>query len=389
MVQPATSRRLLPLALLAVALGACKGPAEGGSGPALFSRWSASQAPLPEPQDVPAPPAPVVTTDDGFDWVRLSSGEWLKGEILVFDREVLQFDSDELDELEFDWEDVVEVRSPHEFTLVLDDRREVTGVFRMLDDEIFVTDAEGTRTFPRKSVFRMVPGETSELDHWSGKLSIGLTARSGNTNQTDFTTALTMLRRTARSRLPLSFDSAYGELEGEPNTNNQRLRGNYDWYLGSRLYVTPLGFELYRDTFQNLELRASPYTGLGYTLIDAGPLEWDVNVGLGYRYTRYDSVEPGEDDSDGTGAAIVGTVLSWDPTGSVDVDFDYSAQIGLEDASDTNQGATLELSVDLWWDLDLDVRLRWDRVGQPQPDDNGVLPKKDDYRLTVGLTWEF
>jgi putative salt-induced outer membrane protein YdiY len=378
----------LLLALLGLAFGACRAPERSKDGP-LRSLWKPSEAPLPEPQDVPEPPAPVIDTSDGFDWLRLTSGEWLKGEILVFDREVLEFESDELGDLKLDWEDVAEIRTTNEFTLVLEDRREITGIFRMQDQGVFVTDPAGTRTFARADVFRMVPGEPREANYWSGKVTLGLTARSGNTNQSDFTTSIALLRRTARSRLPIQFDSAYGELEGDPNTDNQRLRSNFDWYIGSRLYLTPLGFELYRDTFQNLQLRASPYTGLGYTLVDSGPLEWNVNSALGYRYTRYDSVEAGEDDTDGSGVGIVGTTFSWDPTSNIEIDLDYSAQIGLEDTNDTNQGATLNLSVDLWWDLELDVQLRWDRVGRPQPDSDGNVPEKDDYRLTVGLGWEF
>jgi len=338
---------------------------------------------------LPAPPAPVIDTSDGKDWVRLVSGEWIRGEIVVFDREVLEFDSDELDDLKLDWEDVAEIRTSRDFTLVLEGQVEVIGVVRMLDQRFFLTDGAGTRELERGDVYRMVPGKPREANYWSGKVTIGGTARSGNTDQTDVTASISVLRRTGRTRFPTTYDSAYGELDGDTNTDNQRLRSNFDWYLGSRLYLTPVGFEVYRDRFQNLDLRVSPYTALGYTLVDSGWVEWDVTAGLGYRYTRYDSVEAGEDDTDGTGSGIVGTGFSWDLTGSVEIDAEYNAQIGLEDTEDTNQGATVSLSVDLWRDLEFDVQFRWDRVGLPQPDSDGNVPENDDYRLTVGLTWDF
>ena len=69
--------------------------------------------------------------------------------------------------------------------------------------------------------------------------------------------------------------------------------------------------------------------------------------------------------------------------------FDYSAEIGLEDYKNTNQIAVLTVSVDLFSDFDLDVTARWDRIGQPAADENGNTPKKDDFRLTVGLGWSF
>src|SRR5215471_12187969 len=41
------------------------------------------------------PPSP--TGNDGFDWIELRSGEWLKGKIKSLQDEKLEFDSEELD----------------------------------------------------------------------------------------------------------------------------------------------------------------------------------------------------------------------------------------------------------------------------------------------------
>lgn len=376
-------RRSCGLVLLGLVVGACATPRGDGADPWAGAREASA------PQDLPAPPAPVVDTSDGADWVRLSSGEWLTGEIVVLDRKVLELDSKELGDLKLDWADVAEVRTSRDFTLVLEGQVQVIGAVRVLDETVFLTDAGGTREIPRAEVFRMVPGEPSEANFWSGKVVVGSTARSGNTHQVDLTWSVALLRRTARSRLPIGYDAVYSELEGEASADNQRFHAQYDWYLGSRLYVTPLGVEVYRDPFQNLALRVSPFCALGYTLVDTGRLESNVSAGLGYRYTRYDSVEPGEDETDGTSDAVLGASVKWDPLPAVSVHADYSAQIGLEDTRDTNQGATVALSVDLGWDLELDVKARWDRVGLPQPDSDGVVPERDDYRLSVGLGWQF
>lgn len=381
-----TPPRLLCLApVLLSALGACLGPRA-----AEDSGWELPErAPLPEPREVAEPGTPVVETGDGSDWVRLVSGEWIRGEIDLLNDGVLEFDSAELDDLQIDWGDVAEVRTARNFTLVLEGGVEALGRLRLLDEEIFLTTEAGTLVLARADVFRIVPGAPREANYWSGEVSFGTTARSGNTDQIDTTTVISLLRRTARSRLPIDYTAAYGELDGVSNTDNQRLTANYDWYLNSRLFVTPLGFELYRDQFQNIDLRASPYTGLGYTAVDTAKVEWNVTAGLGYRETRFDTVGPGEDASEASAIGIVTTNLSWDPSPRVEVDFDYSAQVGLEDSANTNQGATLEFSLDVWGDVDLDVRMRWDRVGQPQPDSGGLVPEKDDFRFTVGLSWSF
>ena len=55
---------------------------------------------------------------DGFDWIELTNGEWLKGEIIsMYDRE-LEFDSDELGDLTFDFDDIKEIRGPVDVGLI-------------------------------------------------------------------------------------------------------------------------------------------------------------------------------------------------------------------------------------------------------------------------------
>src|SRR5262245_31650058 len=54
------------------------------------------------------PPTPP---PDKFDWIQLKSGEWLKGELISLYDGSLEFDSDELDNLTLDWDDVQQVRT--------------------------------------------------------------------------------------------------------------------------------------------------------------------------------------------------------------------------------------------------------------------------------------
>ena len=45
--------------------------------------------------------------------------------------------------------------------------------------------------------------------------------------------------------------------------------------------------------------------------------------------------------------------------------------------------------MDLFWGLDLDVRWVWNHIDDPEADSDGDRPKKDDYRVEVGLSWDF
>ena len=332
---------------------------------------------------------PILDTTDGSDWIRLKSGEWLKGKLTSLEKETVEFESDELDDLSLDWDDIAEIRASRDFTILLDGPVEIWGKIHLNGDKMFVASPSGNYQFHRKSVYRMVDGRPNRANYWSGGFSLGGTVRSGNNDQVDYTASLYLLRQTGRSRLPFTIYSSYGEVDSQRNTDNQRLNTQYDYYLDSEIFLTPFGIELYRDAIQNLDLRAAPFTGLGYRIADKKRFEWNISSGLGYRYTRYSSVMAGESDDDATAAAILSSRIEWEPNSKVDIKLNYDTQIGLEDASDTNHTLTLIIDVDLWSDFDLNVRTIWNRIGQPQQEEGGATPENDDLQMTVGLEWEF
>ena len=50
----------------------------------------------------------------------MTSGEWLKGEIHELRKDTLEFESNELDELNLDWEDVAQLRSARPCTMLFE-----------------------------------------------------------------------------------------------------------------------------------------------------------------------------------------------------------------------------------------------------------------------------
>jgi putative salt-induced outer membrane protein YdiY len=328
------------------------------------------------------PPAPE---PDGFDWVRLTSGEWLKGEIKVLREESLEFESDKLDTLNLDWEDVAEVRSPRQVRVLFDDDEIAVGTLLMKETRVQV----GTKQYDRSQVLAILPGKPDPLGNLSGKVSLGLTARSGNTNQSDLTLAAWIRRRTLDSRSELKYVGNLGELEGSQTVNNHRLTGYHQMFVTRHFYIAPLSFEAFRDRFSNIDLRFTPIAGVGYRLLDTKDTEWTVDAGAGVRYTSFVSVEPGADESEWTLAGLLGTGFESELTDKIDLTMSYTAQIGIPDTNDTNQNAEITFSIDLVGELDLNVSFFWDRVGRPAATASGEVPEKDDFRLVLGLGWEF
>jgi putative salt-induced outer membrane protein YdiY len=343
-----------------------------------------------DPDSEPAPVPPAFVEGKAQDeWVRLTSGEWLRGDVEALVGGTLEFDSEQLDGLSLDWDDVAELHTSRPFTVLLENRGRATGRLVLGKQLLRVSGDEGEWTFRRDDVQRIVKGSLRERDHWSGSLRLGFAARRGNTDQTDLSLGAAAKRRTAGTRLVTSLDVLESEQDGSEIADNQRFRANFDVFLTSRLYWTPLALELYSDRFQNIDLRATPSTGLGYTFVDTGKVEWSGAAGIGYRYTRYESVAPGQDREDEETVAIFGTRVDSDLTEKMDLAASYQIQVSLEDSNDTQQDASLVLDYDLWGDLDLTIGFLWSRVGDPEPDSSGNTPEPDDFRLDVGLGWSF
>ncbi len=331
----------------------------------------------------PLPPVPKE-----FDWIRFNSGEWLKGDIDILREGNLEFDSDELGDLKIDWDDIAELHSPRMNSCLFEDKVTAYGTLLIRDDIVLVGGDEEQR-FERKNLLTIIPGELRELNFWSGKVSLGFTGRSGNTNQTDATGLINIYRQTLSSRFIFEYNGTFSKLNGEESANNHNLSSQYDLFITSRFYVTPAAISVYRDRFQNIDIRVTPAVGGGYHIIDQGDMELDVTLGAGYRYTRFESVEAFEDDTDTTAAALGGIRFDVDLTKKIELSIDYTVQVGVPETKDTNQHALALFSIELMDVLDLDLTFVWDRVGDPAADSNGVVPENDDFRFTVGLGIEF
>lgn len=348
---------------------------------------AASQA-LPEPVSPKSESAPAPPRSGDFDWIQLKSGEWLKGEIEELQDRSFSFESDELDTLQFDWDDIYAVYSPKENTCFFDDHTSALGSVRIEGNDVTVVTSAGEKRYDRASLRSIIPGGVTEWDYWSLKYSLGVTVQQGNADQTDISSILRIQRRSPGVRTQFDLTGTYGSFEGEETTDNQQALLRHDIFLTRQLYLTAPHIEYYRDDFQNIAYRLTPGAGLGYQILDRGDIEWRVGGGGGYQYVRFDEVEPGEDSSV-DGAVLLGSSdFSWELTEKLELELRYSMTSGLEADLATNHYGFAMLSFDVWKDLELDITLEWHRAGSPQRASDGDKPDEDDVRLYVGIGWE-
>ena len=331
--------------------------------------------------------------DDKFDWIQLTSGEWLKGELNALYNYSLEFDSDELDLLKLDWDDVKQIRTAGPKSIRIEDSDSepitVIGVLTMTESKFLITSGDDVQEFDREQVVSIAEGAQREIDLWTGKISLGANIRGGNSDLTDSSLLANTRRRTAVSRFVVDYVGNYSKAEGIETSNNHRLNSYYDAFISSKFFWRTIAAEYFRDIFKNIEHQVSVGTAFGYDFIRTSKTEWEVSGGVGAVYKKFVSVEEGSAIDNTSPSLGVGTKYDTEFTSWMDYLLDFSFQIVDKDSGRYTHHFLTTLSTDLLSDLDLDISFVWDHVQDPQPTADGLVPQRDDYQLILGVAYEF
>ncbi len=331
----------------------------------------------------PQPPMP-----DDFDWIQMTSGEWLKGEIIAMYEEELEFDSKEFDEQTLDWEDIQQIRSAQTMQVAFLDDTIVTGKLLVDGDRVRLM-GEQDWEYERSQVLSITAGEPKERNYWSAKVSAGLNYRTGNTEQTEFNTKAMVLRRTPKDRINFDYLGTFSENEGTTIADNQRASAGWNRFISKRFFITPVYGEYYRDPFQNIASRWTLGAGLGYQIIDSSKIDWNVDGGIAYQLTNFDDVLEGESDTESSPALVIGMYYDNELTGWLDFSVDYRFFIVNEESGTYTHHLVTGFEFDLVGDLEFDITWVWDRIQDPRQNSDSSFPEQDDLRTMFGLGFSF
>ena len=329
---------------------------------------------------------PTVTD---FDWVQLVSGEWLKGKIEGLFKDSLEFDSDKLDLLSIDWEDVKYIESHIPGSINIEDHGTVYGYFVVNGNKVIVTHGDDVMEFERSQLVSFISGGEQELDFWSAKVTFSLAVRSGNTDQVDYNTKANVERQTSLSRFIADYIGTITNTQDVETTNNHRVTLSSDRFKSRNFFLRPVFAEYFTDRFSNIDSRVTVGSGFGYTIIDTKRTNWNVAGGPAYQETRFISVLPGENDKETTIALVISTDYDIELTKDLDFIFNYSTTWGNEASGGYTHHLVTTFESEIIGSFDLDVSLIWDRISNPTVAEDGTVPLKDDYRLTVGIGYDF
>jgi len=338
-------------------------------------------------------PTPVFKQD--FDWVKLTSDEWLKGDIISMYDEKLEFDSDELDVQTIDWEDVAELRSKQWQSIRMFNGTIAEGNIVIKDGDLTLTRMGVTTNYELANLLSIASSGKNERDLWDGYINLGINIRDGNTVQVDYTFSAGIQRRSASSRFKTDYVADYSRYEDQETeevkvtADSQRLTSSYDWFFNHRIYFRAADFEYTSDDFLNLDYRIHYGIALGYHIIDTSKISWDVNLGPSYQSTKYLDVQDTESDTAQSFGLTAGTEFTFEISSNIDFETAYNIQKVDEESGDTIHHFQTGLEIDIASDFDLDLTFYADHTSKPRPDSAGVTPEKNDYRLVVSFGYDF
>ncbi|MGN6554551.1 MAG: DUF481 domain-containing protein [Verrucomicrobiota bacterium] len=324
-----------------------------------------------------------------FDWIQLKSGEWLAGKIKSLQEEKLEFDSEELNLLTFDWQDIRTMRSLRLNSVRIEKLKAVDGSVFVTSNEVQVTTSTTTNTYPRADLLAIAPTGNRELDKWSGKVSAGVSFRAGNTKETDANAHAALQRRTPDTRLSLDYLGNYSKLNGAEVEENHRFTGQFDYFLSRRLYARLPDFEYYRDPLQNLSHRITVGAGVGYDLVKTPRTEWNVTVSPSWQRDWFESVPATENASPDSVALVLSTRFDVELTQRLDLLLEYRGQLSRKETGNDTHHAVTTLEFEIHKRLKLDLSFVWGRISSPQTESGGDTPTPDDFRLITSLGVDF
>jgi putative salt-induced outer membrane protein YdiY len=335
------------------------------------------------------PPVPAFTQD--FDWLKLKSGEWLKGDIISMYDDELEFESDEFGIIIFDWQDVIELRSRFDQQIRFDNG-EVKQGFLVVKEGHLVLISDGTEQhYPLSELLSITASADNRKQLWDGKITLGIDGNSGNVNQLDYMANVSLQRRTPYSRFKVDFIYNFSESTADEESkviaDSSRLSTYFDWFYSSQIFFRLFDYEHFSDFQQNIDARDTLGFSFGYHIIQNKRLQWDITLGPSYQKTSYikNSLE-----SDQSSAVVAfSSLFDYSFSSRVDYILDYQLQFVEEESGKRNTHLKTGFEFEFKNDLDLDVMFYLDRVAEPVSAINLLPPEPNDYGLVFSLGYKF
>jgi putative salt-induced outer membrane protein YdiY len=321
------------------------------------------------------------------DEVLLTNGDRLTGTIVKMTDGKLAFQSPAAGDVTIPVTDVQTLTSVGSVTLVLSDGTVLIRKLRPGQSGQIVIEAEGAlgaQVIPLGSVTAINPPPKPE-PKWTGSISAGLTATTGNTKTEAINASVDVQRRGEKDRMTAGFDYARGKQRdrdtGEDNVTEDwwRTRARYDYFFFPKTFGF-MNVRYERDSIAELDRRVVLGGGGGYQFVESEKLNLAGLLGLASLYEKFKN----ETDSKSEFSAQAGYNLDMQVNDGITILHDLSYFPSLEKFSDYFLTTSGEVRASLMKSMFASFKVIFSYDESPAIGRGSTDVK---YMLSVGLTF--
>lgn len=215
------------------------------------------------------------------DEVYLRNGDRLTGTVVTMEEEAVTLNTAYGGTITISWKEVERVTTEQPVTVQL--RRPVDGTD--WTDWLY-TRYGSLSTTNIGGEGGLSPGEVRAINppppiRYRGTLNVGGNRTQGNTNTQAVNLSTRWSLRTDWHRVLAEGKFNYGEVGRQVTVRNSAASLKYDLFLSKKVFVNTEGL-IEKDTFQNLTLRTTLGSGLGYQFIETSRATLSTVAGLAY-----------------------------------------------------------------------------------------------------------
>lgn len=213
------------------------------------------------------------------DEVYLLNGDRLSGTIVKMEDSILTLQTDYGGEIKVDWTKVERLISAAPLKiLVPGESRDVLRSFFYGRHALHeVRDLGPTGPVPLTDITAI----NLEPIRMTGTVTIGGNSTSGNSSTKAFNGATRLTLHAYRQRLLIEGKYNYGQAGDQVTARNSLASLKHDYFVSKQVFIESFGM-LEKDTLQNLQLRSTIGSGLGYQFYETARTTLSLSVGLAH-----------------------------------------------------------------------------------------------------------
>ena len=221
------------------------------------------------------------------DEVLLTNGDRLTGQVVKMEDGVLSLKTTYGGEIKIAWGEVQSIKTDKPITL------KVPGKSNGIVSDFLIGGydfLEVNALSPNNPVpLADVKGINIGFAQYRGNFTLGGNNTSGNTNTKAVNGAVRLTVRADRHRLFLEATYNYGEADDRLTARNSMAQAKYDYFISKKVFLDAFGL-WEKDTFQNLQLRYTLGSGIGYQFFDTDRTSLSISMGPSYVNEHYTTI---------------------------------------------------------------------------------------------------